>query len=118
MPAVSEDPNRTTRHPYNRYVPSLVKPSLCPFVKGQAQRTGDLSPQIMTRNLVWSDLESARASSSISRIMTNMARRKSLGMSFTMEGQSSAPLRKHCGKNILDIITSLIYHHILICYKN
>ena len=40
----------------HRCVPSLAKSPLPPFVKGGAQCTGDLSPQIMCTNLAWSDL--------------------------------------------------------------
>ena len=41
----------------HRCVQSLAKSPLSPFVKGGAQRTGDLSPQMMCTNLAWSDLE-------------------------------------------------------------
>ena len=49
LPAVLKSNQATLGH---SRVPSLAKSPLPPFVKG-----GDLSPQIMYTNLVWSDLE-------------------------------------------------------------
>ena len=40
----------------HRCVPSLAKSPLPPFVKGGAQRTGDVSPQIICTNFVRSDI--------------------------------------------------------------
>jgi hypothetical protein len=68
-----------------------------PFVKGGAQRTGDLSPPIMCTNLLWSDLEPAlaRASSPIWRIATGAARKKSQAMGSPTDEHGSSPFQKH-----------------------